>query len=337
MCRNLNELELVNTTIRRLSSKLNTLPRLQNVYVYNNVIPGRLKLGKNEIVSRFVLRGIRANSLPRSYKNFRALGSLELSQNIDLSDFPRVNKNRQLVKLNLIENNITLAELKQGSSSLKELNLQKNKIRVVPAGIGAFPNLRKLGLNYNAIEDIHPNIGTLKKLESLSLYQNKLQQIPVGVFELNNLLTIDMYYNKLQFVGPDIAKLSKLQILYVSSNQLTALPEELGALSNLVEVYAHDNKLGALPESISNLKQLRVLRVNNNLISSLPKDLVGLEALENLDVSHNYLYKFPVEWSRLPQLKILGIMDNPWDNKEEVGQIAEALRGRGVVCLYSAR
>ncbi len=334
-CQQLRELELVNTSVKRLGKELSRLPRLQSVYVYNNNISGKLKLRKNVTVTKLVLRGIRGENLPRSYRNFKSIDSLELSRNIDMTSFPRISRNRTLIKLSLIENNLTLNDLKNGSSSLQEINLQKNKIEKVPLCISKFPNLRKLGLNYNLITYIHPAIGSLKKLESLSLYQNKLTSIPKGIFELTNLRQIDLYYNNLREIGPEISRLVNLRVLYLSNNQLKELPEALGSLSNLTELYVHDNKLSSLPASVQDLKQLRVLRVNNNYLVALPGSLKDLNDLENLDVSRNNLNYFPVEWEGFSKLQILGVIGNPWENKADVARVAESLRARGVVCLYS--
>ena len=333
-CQNLKELELVNTSIKKLGKALRRLPRLQGLYIYNNIISGKLKLGKNTTVTKLVLTGIRGENMPRAYRNFKSIASLELSGNIGMTSFPRISRNKTLIKLNLIENNLTLSDLKRGNASLQELNLQKNKIEKVPEAISKFPNLRKLGLNYNLITDIHPAIASLKKMESLTLYQNKLASIPKGVFELSNLGSIDLYYNNLQEIGSEISNFGNLRILYLSNNQLTVLPESLGSLTHLTELYVHDNKLSSLPESVLELKKLRVLRLNNNYLVSLPGSLSSLVSLENLDVSRNYLSHFPLEWEGFSKLQILGITGNPWENIADVERVTELLRARGVVCHY---
>jgi leucine-rich repeat protein SHOC2 len=335
-CVNLKELELVNTYIRSLPSALNQLTHLESIYVYNNASGRPLKLGKNHHVRQLVLQGMTSQNLPRSYRRFARLDSLELSRNIGLRNFPRVAGNRNLVKLNLLENILTLNDLKRGNPSLQELNLSRNKIQRVPAAMGKFPALRKLILNANQIETVDPAIARLTRLENLGFYQNNLTAIPAGVLSLGNLRSIDMYYNKLTSLDPAIGGLKNLRVLYLSYNNLSELPASIGQLSGLQELYVHDNKLKSIPASINNLTRLRVLRINNNFLNVLPDALAPLQQLENLDVSRNYLYAFPDNWAKLPKLQVLGLMNNPWDNKEALEKIAETLRGKGVTCLYSA-
>ncbi|NOT74458.1 MAG: hypothetical protein HOP08_05975 [Cyclobacteriaceae bacterium] len=333
-CSNLKALELINTSVKRLPPDLSRLKQLQSVYLYNNKLSRKLKLGKNPNIHRLVIQGVEAKSLPKSYKNFASLDSLELSRNIGMTAFPNISRNKNLVKLNLIENNLTLQDIKKGNSSLQDLNLQKNKITSVSAGISKFPNLKKLGLNYNKITEMHPAVGELTRLESIGLYQNQLDHIPTGIFKLKNLQIIDLYYNSLTKIDSQISKLSSLKVLYLSNNQLTELPESIGKLSNLKELYAHDNKLASLPQSLKSLRELRVLRVNNNYLTALPPSIFELSELENLDVSRNYMYNFPSQLDGLSKLQILGLIGNPWENTEDVNRVAENMRAKGLVCLY---
>ncbi len=332
LCTNLSELELVNTKVRRWPAGLNKLQRLQSIYVYNNSIPGRLRLGRNTAIRTLVIRGVYERNLPNSYKHLKALETLDLSKNIGLSHFPNIYRNRSLVKLNLLENNLTLDDLKDGSAlRLEELNLMKNKIKKVPDALGSFPQLKKLTFNYNEIAEVKPGIGNLKQLEVLSFYQNKLTSVPAGIFELENLRSIDLYFNQIQEVSAEIGRMKKLQILYLANNQLKSLPDDLGQLSNLRELYLHNNKISALPEAMKDLKSLRVLRINNNYFTSFPASILALRDIENLDVSKNYLYRFPLELSQFRKLEILSVLNNPWENEDDLRRVSVELRSRGTI------
>ena len=332
LCKNLTELELVNTSIKKLPPKLNSLEKLQSIYVYNNSISGKLRLGKNTKVKALVIRGVKSDNLPRTYKKFKMLDTLDLSRNIDLNTFPNIYKNKELNKLNLLENNITLVDLKNiSNNSLEELNLMKNKIKVVPDAIGSFAALKKLAFNYNEISEVKPGIGNLKKLESLSFYQNKLTVVPSGIFEITSLRVIDLYYNQINTVGPEISKLKNLRVLFLANNKLTSLPENLGDLANLRELYLHNNRISYLPESLQQLKHLRVLRINTNQFTLFPSSVLVLRELENLDVSQNFLHQFPSELAEFIKLQILALNGNPWENTTDVERIAEGLRSLGAV------
>ena len=332
LCKNLSELELVNTSIKKLPSKLNTLEKLQRIYVYNNSISSKLRLGKNAKVKVLVIRGVKSVNLPRTYKNFKMLDTLDLSRNIGLSTFPNIYKNKTLSKLNLLENNLTLDDLKNiSNNSLEELNLIKNKIKVVPDAIGSFSALKKLAFNYNEISEVKPGIGNLKKLESLSFYQNRLTIIPAGVFEISGLRVIDLYYNQIKTVDPEISKLKNLRVLFLAHNKLTSLPENLGDLTNLRELYLHNNRISYLPESLRKVEHLRVLRINTNQFTLFPSAVLVLRELENLDFSQNFLHQFPTELAGFINLQILALNDNPWENAADVERTAEGLRSLGTI------
>ncbi|MBS1543890.1 MAG: leucine-rich repeat domain-containing protein [Bacteroidetes bacterium] len=331
-CSNLEELELVNTRIRRIPSRLSKLFKLRRIYVYNNVAPRPLKLGKNSNVNTLVIRGTQGKSLPTSYRNFMMLDSLDLSRNINMTHFPQVYQNKTLRKLSLRENLLTLSDLKDGTGlPLQELNLMRNRIKIVPDAIASFSELRKLTFTYNEIESIPPGIGKLKKLESLSFYRNKLGELPPELFQLTNLSVIDLYYNNLRAISPGISKLTELKVLYLSNNQLTSLPDNIGDLTKLQELYIHNNKLSALPESVARLKGLRVLRMNDNLFSSFPEPVLALTNLENLDISKNLLHILPLELSQFPKLQILVLIKNPFENQADVARVKEELQARGAI------
>ncbi|HQQ96541.1 MAG TPA: leucine-rich repeat domain-containing protein [Cyclobacteriaceae bacterium] len=334
-CINLKELELVNTRLRALPTQLDKLEKLEGIYVYNNESGRHLKLGHNHHVRQLILQGITQQNLPRNYKNFVRLDSLELSRNIGMREFPKISRNRNLVKLNLMENLITLKDLRRGNPSLRDMNLSRNRIARVPAAIGKFPALRKLILNANEIAAVDPALSGLGNLENLGFYQNQLTAIPPAVMSLTHLRTIDLYYNKISNLDPGIGRLQNLRVLYLSHNNLSELPSSIGDLRLLEELYVHDNKLKSIPAEINKLTGLRVLRINNNFLYTLPENLVPLRRLENLDVSHNFLFQFPDEWVSLPKLQVLGLISNPWDDKEALGKVVNTLREKGVTCIYA--
>jgi Leucine-rich repeat (LRR) protein len=331
-CKNLQELELVNTTIEKFPSRLNKLLKLKSVYVYNNNSRGPLKLRRNRQVQTLIIRGVRSEALPTTYKRFSALDTLDLSRNINLTLFPDIYRNKQLKKLNLLENYLTLEDLKPiQNQSLQELNLMKNRIVKVPDAIGSFTGLKKLAFNYNRITTVAPGLSKLSGLESVSFYQNSLESFPQALYDMPSLVAIDLYFNQIRSVEPGITKLQKLRTLYLSNNKLAALPSNIGELSNLQAFYLHSNRLSELPESIGQLKSLKILRINNNQFTLFPTPVLALDNLENLDVSENLLHEFPTELSRLTKLQILVLGGNPWENRMELRRTAETLETTGTI------
>ncbi len=307
----LEELELINTNIRKLPSLLSNLPRLKKISLLNNRPRGRVKLPKLPGVETLVISDDEFDRRPRSYRSLPSLTMLDLSRN-NMTRIPKV-RHKGIKRLILTENNLTLQNTRLRLPSLEELTLTSNGIKEIPASIASFPKLKKLNLNLNEVTVISPEIGKLKNLEQLSLYKNKVSALPSEIFSLPNLRVIDFYYNQLKELDPRMANWKKLEILYAANNQIVSLPDNLGELVNLRELYLHHNKISNLPASLGGLDSLRVLRVNNNFLVEFPQPLLNLKSLENLDVASNQLTEVPEALFLLPRLKILSLKGNPFE------------------------
>jgi Leucine-rich repeat (LRR) protein len=333
-CTNLEELELVNTSIARLQRKLNRMSKLRTVQIYNNKPKRSLKLTKNSTIDTMVIRGDNPTKLPKDYSNLASLKRLDLANN-GLTYFPKgTSKNKNLKDLVLNNNRITLAnDLIEPHPYLEKLDLGKNQIKKVPPAIQNFFSLKMLKFNYNLISEVDHSIANLKKLEQLSFYNNLLTSIPNAVYELRALKEIDLYYNQIERLGALATQWKNLEVLYLAFNKIVAVPDNLGELKKLQELYLHSNRLILLPESIGELSHLKVLRVNNNLLTSLPLSISSLHLLENLDVSNNSIGTVPVELFNFPQLKILSMVANPWEEetRKNLTSITKTFREKGTI------
>ena len=331
-CTQVKELELVNSTIKKLPRKIDKLKDLSSIYIYNQKSKNRLKLAKNSIIKELLITGTDAGKLPKSYKGFKSLEHLNLRSNIGLNSFPNVYANTNLKKLTLYGNVLTLNDLGNGVKlSLEELNLQQNKIKTVPEAISSFTSLKKLTFNYNEIAEVHSNIANLKDLEEVSFYNNKLKSIPEGVYKLTQLKTIDLYHNEINKIEPAITNLSSLEVLYLSNNQLTSLPDNIGEISSLRELYISNNKLFDLPSSLKNLNKLVVFRANKNKLSDFPEFLFNLQLVENIDISSNDIRSIPYAVTTIPKLSIFVMSNNPLLNDGSIEKLVVNLRKKGVV------
>jgi Leucine-rich repeat (LRR) protein len=333
-CKNLEELELVNTSIQKIPKSLQKLPQLKTISVYNNLSKRPLKLGKNKNIKKLIIRGDHPELIPINYAKLPNLNNLDLADN-EMTAFPRgTSKNKFLKELNLSSNKLTLTKDKiRMHSSLEKLDLGKNKISEIPNSIQFFPVLKALTCNHNAIAKVNVAIARLQKLEELSFYSNQLVAIPKGVYQLPNLREIDLYYNQIEKVDSAVANWHKLEVLYLANNKVFSLPESLGELHQLQALYLHNNRISSLPESIGNLNQLKVLRINNNLLTLLPSSVSKLILLENLDVSNNSLYTLPDGFINKAPLKILALVSNPWDaeTKVKLSNLTKLLREKGTI------
>lgn len=331
-CKNLKELELVNTKIDVLQEELNSLDKLTSVYMFNNQPARRLLLERNNHINYVRIAGHHPDKLPKSYKNFTSLDSLNINRSMG-TRIPNIKHNEQLTIINAVENNITLKGYKK-SKTLIHLDLRGNKVKVVRNSIGRkFSNLKALSFNMNPVKTVKPGLGKLKNLEYLSFYGTGITEIPAPVYQLSNLLVIDLFNNNIEFISPEIKNLQNLKVLYLANNRLYRLPDEIGQLKNLEEVYVYNNRMDTLPASMDKLENLRILWVNDNFFHTIPTTTWRVGKMDYLDASQNFIKKVPDEIARAP-LSILILSGTLMNKERENPELFEKLRKQGTRIIY---
>lgn len=131
----------------------------------------------------------------------------------DITEFYLYDTNLTTVPGNLFAN----------MSGLLELNLHLNdKLRYLPPDLFCcLPNLKKLSLRKNILQDLHPNLfSMLTTLNILLLNDNQLRTLPENIFQrLPSLLTIDLKNNNLNTLhGDHFVSNTALKALYLSEN-----------------------------------------------------------------------------------------------------------------------
>jgi Leucine-rich repeat (LRR) protein len=332
-CKNLEELELVNTKIDRLQAELNSLQKLTSVYLFNNNPSKRLVLEQNTHINYLRIAGHNPKKLPKTYKNFTSLDSLNVNRS--MSDrIPNVKKNRELKIINAVGNNITLKGYKK-SSSLERLDLRANKITVVPNSIGRkYKSLKALSFNANPVRKVKPGLGKLANLEYLSFYANGITEIPAPVYKLTKLQVIDLFDNRIESVSSEIKNLQQLKVLYLANNRLYRLPDEIGQLKNLEEVYVYNNRMDTLPASMDNLENLRVLWVNDNFFHTVPATTWRVKNIDYLDVSQNFIKRVPDEITQAGNLSVLILSGTLMNKERDNPELFQKLREKGTRIIY---
>jgi len=327
-CKNVEAIELVNTSIKKIPKKIAQLSKLKTILVYDSRTD--FKIAKNSTLQTVVIRGGRQQ---RHFARVKNLEKLDLSS-CNLTSLPKkLHKNTDLKNLLLNQNAINLSSRKSKTNyRVEKIEMQENKLTVIPDMIARFPNLKSLVFNGNEIATVSPAIAQLSKLEQLSFYKNNLTSIPEGVYSLANLKQIDLYYNQLERVDERISNLKNLEILYLSNNRLLSIPESVGKLPNLEELYLSNNQLSELPANLGNLNKLKVLRINNNFLLQA-KDLAKLTMLENIDISSNQISELPSGIEQLAALKLIVLVNNPWDDaaRENLPALTKELRSREII------
>ncbi|XP_037699899.1 nephrocan isoform X2 [Choloepus didactylus] len=209
-------------------------------------------------------------------------------------------------------------------STLKTLEIWKNKLRQVPSGLPA--NLEVLKLNDNSIYVLHgSDFEGLKKLKILELKNNLLSSIspsmlnPLGslqslVLDGNNIESVagplvlphlkhmSMENNQLHLIpGSFFTSFQSLQFLSFSGNLLNKIPINLP--KSLLSLKMERNQLKVIRfRDMKHLENLSHLYLSENSLSSMD----GAQLLVNLttlEVSQNQLQMLPLRLpSRLQKL-----------------------------------
>ena len=87
----------------------------------------------------------------------------------------------------------------QRLNKLEVLNLDRNKLRELPAGIGDLIELRNLSVSNNQLVDLPTSMQKLGELEKLNLCNNKLTELPAGIGDLKELSWLYVSGNPLNF------------------------------------------------------------------------------------------------------------------------------------------
>jgi Leucine-rich repeat (LRR) protein len=334
-CKNLKEIELVNTSIKKIPWLLNWkifgLDSLETIRIYNHAHGERIKFKKNTNIKELVYRDSPYSPIPKNFHKLKNVKEIDFARN-DFRDNTKfhLEKLENLEHLNLSRNNINLQNLAKDSvQNLKYIVLSFNNLTAVPKEIGLLKDLVDLQFAENNIksDEIHPALGSLKNLEVLSFYKNDLDSLPPFIFNLNNLVELDLYYNQIEKLPVELGNLQNLERLYVAHNRFFSIPESIGNLKSLKEFYIHHNRVSYLPESIADLKHITDFHIHNNYFQGFPEFILNYRKLEDLDISFNQIYKFPPEIVKLENLKYLWMRGITFEasNKEEAEELKNTL------------
>jgi Leucine-rich repeat (LRR) protein len=180
-----------------------------------------------------------------------------------------------------------LAKLEQ----LQALQIGNNSINNLPPEIFSLKNLIYFSSKFNPITAIPKEIGELELLFHLELIGAKLDSLPD---EFCNLLSLKIFHLQNNLADTlklpsNIGKLKSLQDVIIYNTPLDSIPKSIGELENLKSLVLAKNKLAKLPNEISKLKKLEVLVLDNNQISSLPRNIYELRNLKVLSLRNNQL------------------------------------------------
>ncbi|MHA2397945.1 MAG: leucine-rich repeat domain-containing protein [Promethearchaeota archaeon] len=196
-------------------------------------------------------------------------------------------------------------------TSIKNLNLKSNLLRLIPDSIGKLTSLKSLNLRNNFITNLPNSIELISSLNSLDLHGNKMKSISIKLSR--SIRDLELGWNGLLTIPDSLQNLESLNKLGLGGNKLSILPSWIGIFSSLKVLDLYDNKLIEIPESIGSLNSLEELNLRNNQLTDLPSSIGNLKSLKSLNLSWNELKILPDWIGDLSSLEEL----NLWGNKLE--------------------
>ena len=197
--------------------------------------------------------------------------TLDLSgKNLNDFDIEQLRHMRNLVRLDLADNQISDIRPIEELTDLTWLFLTENKISDISALRGLM-NLMELDLSENQISDIDALDG-LNRLTNLAATDNQISDITA------------------------LKGLSRLTVLNLRENQITNI-DALAHLPKLMQLSLADNPIGDI-DALKDLNKLTVLHLWNSHISDI-NALGGLTNLLKLDLRYNQISEAQMEEIRL--------------------------------------
>ncbi len=220
-------------------------------------------------------------------------------------------------------------------TSLRKLNLRRNRLGVLPLEFSRLSALEDLNLGSNYLGGVPAQICGFKRLKSLNLGNNDLVELPPWLGELSGLEYLALHKNlKLKSIGPacGLKRLRTFNLFFVnlvelpefiySFHELTTLtlwnvrrfPDGLDPLQNL-EFFTNCGApaVRSLPKGFTRLRRLRMTRLFQNSLESLPEDFGDLENLEQVSLYQNRLSRLPDSMARLQRLTKLNLAWNRFE------------------------
>ncbi|KRY92195.1 Leucine-rich repeat-containing protein egg-6, partial [Trichinella pseudospiralis] len=204
-----------------------------------------------------------------------------------------------------------------GLNMVAELNLDKNDLRVLPAGaLQKLHALEDLSLAANQISTIAPHALGFAKLKSLSLEVNRLQSIEAAAFAgTPNLMYLYLSSNRFQTIQADMFRsVSGLKVLVIANNPIQSLPvDAFYFVQNLVRLEMANCELVHIqPGTLQTIPKVQVIALSRNKLNSIPQNAFrGLSELYSLDLKGNQISTVQDRaFEELPSLRHLDLSKN---------------------------
>jgi hypothetical protein len=241
---NLEQLFLANNDIEEVSIDLARLPKLRHLDLSGNILrDGSIHLTKNKSLKLLNVQKNLVSNIPDAARSCKGLETLWLGSN----------------KIDGLTN-ASFRKLK----TVRDLNLYKGEVTVLPKGIRKMRKLEVLDLYYNKLEQLPNSIVKLKRLTHLAVSHNQLTLLPKKIDKLKSVHTLYAHHNHLSKLPERIVKMQALQIMDLGFNWFTSFPAEVTSFANLQELDLSSNNFPDFPEQLLKIKHLDKLYLRGN-------------------------------------------------------------------------
>lgn len=245
----------------------------------------------------------------------RAMGPGKFMVTLNTDQLSKDDFNKTLRQKGCLEKKTSFKNLEEALKNAEivtSLDLSRQNLTEVPAGIAKLKNLKTLGLTNNNLSTLPDWVVELKSLENLYLSNNQFTVFPKQVLQLASLKKLEIANNKLTSLPTEIGDLTQLTLLSIGKNQLKNLPDSLYNLTNLEDLKIYGNQISTLSPKLNNLTHLQKFMVGNkfhggNPIQALPSNLGGLVSLKSIDLPQTQITNLPDSLLALPNLKTIWV------------------------------
>lgn len=195
---------------------------------------------------------------------------------------------------------------------IRELNLSRRNITVLPPSIGTLNFLWGLNIEANPLSSLPEEFGELTRLEDLDLDTTMFDSIPDVIGRCGSLRSLSVNAVGFSYLSDSLKNCDNLTALRIGSNNLGELPRVVYELTNLRVFSAEDNGLDSIRWDFGNLTRLSNLYLGRNRLSSLPGTFDRLQNLSYFSIGRNRFTEFPEVITKLTNLYELFAYENEY-------------------------
>lgn len=171
---------------------------------------------------------------------------------------------------------------------LRNLDLSKNRIATLPEDLGKFKHLKQLNLDTNKLQMLPTCIVNLKKLEMLNVSNNQIATLPHSFSNLSNLKQVYLNSNNFNHFPLQLLGLPSLEVVELSNNKITEIP---CGMSNFyaTELNLSQNELSQISNDLHLAPRLKILRLEENCLSldAITPSLLSDSKLHTINLDGN--------------------------------------------------